>query len=275
MQPDTVFWLVLPAKMAVTAAFVVVAARAAEFAGPLIGAMVATLPISAGPAYVFLALDHGPAFIAASAVSSLAANAANVVFCVVHAAVAQSRSWAASLVAALGAWALFAIGIGAVRWTLSAALLFNLIVFAVSLPIASRFRRVAMPPVHRRWYDLPVRAGLVAVLVAIVVVLSAHVGPKVTGILALFPIVLSSLVLIFQPRIGGPATAALTANSVAGLTGYAAVLVVVHLGAVPLGPAAALLLALCVSVGWNLSIVIIRRRDPSPAWAKGRNRTPS
>ena len=124
------------------------------------------------------------------------------------------------------------------------------------------------------------------VLVAMVVVLSSHVGPKVTGILALFPIVLSSLVLIFQPRIGGPATAALTANSVAGLMGYAAVLVVVHLAAVPLGSATALLLALCVAVGWNLSVVAIRGRyaviqpradrlrDPSPGGASSGHRAP-
>jgi hypothetical protein len=32
---------------------------------------VATLPVSAGPVYVFLALDHGPAFISVSAVASL------------------------------------------------------------------------------------------------------------------------------------------------------------------------------------------------------------
>src|SRR5918999_485457 len=49
---------------AVAAAFVVVATKAAERAGALIGAMIATLPIAAGPSYFFLALDHGPAFIA-------------------------------------------------------------------------------------------------------------------------------------------------------------------------------------------------------------------
>jgi hypothetical protein len=42
------FWLALATKMLVTAAFVVVATKAAERAGSLVGAMIATLPILAG-----------------------------------------------------------------------------------------------------------------------------------------------------------------------------------------------------------------------------------
>ena len=61
--PTSLFWLSLALKMAVTAGFVVVAAMVAERAGPAIGALVATLPIAAGPAYFFVALDHDAAFI--------------------------------------------------------------------------------------------------------------------------------------------------------------------------------------------------------------------
>src|SRR6185437_13993870 len=130
----------LAAKLAVTAAFVVGAARAAEQAGPLIGAMVATLPIAAGPAYVFLALDHDSRFIAASALASLAANAANMVFCTVHAAVAQSRGVVVSLGAALGAWIVLSVAARSVDWTLLEAVSLNVVVFAACLAISRRFR---------------------------------------------------------------------------------------------------------------------------------------
>ncbi len=43
------FWLLLAAKMLTTAIIVVAASKIVERAGPFIGAMVATLPISAGP----------------------------------------------------------------------------------------------------------------------------------------------------------------------------------------------------------------------------------
>ena len=55
MFPDLAFWLALLLKMAVTALFVIAASYAAERAGPVVGAMIATLPIAAGPAYFFLA----------------------------------------------------------------------------------------------------------------------------------------------------------------------------------------------------------------------------
>ena len=69
--------------------------------------------------------------------------------------------------------------------------------------------------------DIPLRAALVATLVATVVTLSRWVGPTISGIIALFPVVYSSLMLILQPRIGGPATAAVIANGSWGLIGFA------------------------------------------------------
>ena len=71
MSPDLVFILSLALRMAVSAAFVVIASMITERSGPAIGALVATLPVSAGPSYIFLAIDHGDDFIAQSAVASL------------------------------------------------------------------------------------------------------------------------------------------------------------------------------------------------------------
>src|SRR6516164_2539725 len=58
MSPDLMFWFALTTKMAITALFVSVATIIAERLGAAVGALVATLPVSAGPVYVFLALDH-------------------------------------------------------------------------------------------------------------------------------------------------------------------------------------------------------------------------
>src|SRR5271166_626688 len=55
MSPDLMFWFALTTKMAITALFVSVATIIAERLGATVGALVATLPVSAGPVYVFLA----------------------------------------------------------------------------------------------------------------------------------------------------------------------------------------------------------------------------
>jgi hypothetical protein len=260
MSPDLLFWLSLAAKMAVTAGFVVVATATAERAGPLVGALVATLPIAAGPAYVFLALDHDASFIAAAALASLAVNAATAIFALTYAVTAQRRGLALSLAAALTAWAILAFVLRAIEWTLLAAIALNLVVIPACVTIGRRLRETAMPLVTRRWHDVPLRAVMAALLVTVVVALSARVGAAVTGILAVFPIVLTSLMLILQPRIGGRATAAVLVNTISGLGGFACCLVTLHLAAVPLGSPLALTLALAVSIVANLSIWAARRR---------------
>ena len=99
----------------------------AERAGPLIGGLVATLPISAGPVYIFLALDHDAHFIAQSALGSLVTNALNVVFAVTYALLAQKRPLPVSLGGAFAVWIALSFAVGVVPWTLPPAIAFNVV----------------------------------------------------------------------------------------------------------------------------------------------------
>lgn len=260
MSPDLAFWFSLALKMAVTAGFVVSASVVAERAGPAIGAMIATLPIAAAPSYIFLAFDHDATFIANSALGSLAANTANGLFSLIYVLLAQRQPMAMSLACALVVWFVLASTLSSVRWIPTGAIALNVVVFAILIPLAMRYCHVPMPRAMRRWYDMPLRAGMVACLVAIVVSTSTRVTPAVTGVLAVFPIVLSSLILIFQPRIGGPATAALIANGVWGLAGFSTALVVLYLAAITFGTWTAYALSLATSVIWNFIVWSVRRR---------------
>jgi len=257
--PDPMFWLSLALKMALTAAFVLSATIVTERLGPLLGALVATLPVAAGPAYIFLALDHGPDFIAQSAVSSLAVNAATAVYAVVYARLAQRHGLAISLGIGFLVWVVLAVILRGTTWTLGSALLLNVVVMPLCLIVARPLRNVPIPRVRGRWYDLIVRAGMVALLVATVVGLSFRIGPAGTGVLAVFPIVLTSIMLLLHHRVGGPGTAAVLAHTVLGLCGFAAALATLHVAAVPLGSVLALLSALAVSIAWNLGILAARQ----------------
>jgi hypothetical protein len=265
MTPELLFLASLAIKMAVSAMFVVIAVYSAERAGPMVGAMVATLPVSAGPTYIFLSLDHDAAFIANSALASFVMNAATCVLALVYAVLAQRRGMIMSVASALGAWIALAFAASLIAWATVTACIFNVIVLAGCLAIGDRLRHVRMPLVGRRWYDIPLRAGMVATLVAIVVTLSAHVGSTVTGILAVFPIVMTSLMLILHPRIGGRATAAVFANSMLGLVGFSLSCLTAHLAIVPFGKAVGLALALAVSIGCNLVFWWMRRGKRIPA----------
>jgi hypothetical protein len=260
MSPDLHFLLVLALRMAITAAFVISASIITERSGPVIGALVATLPISAGPSYVFLAIDHDAAFVAQGALASLPINANTIVMGTVYVVLAQRFGVAVSLPAALLAWLAGAVLVRSFQWTLASGILANIVVLTICLPLVQRFRVAKMPLMVRRWYDIRLRAALVATLVATVVTLSGWVGPTISGIIALFPVVYSSLMLILQPRIGGPATAAVIANGSWGLIGFAIAIAVLHLGALHLGSPTALGLALATCVGWNLGLWAYGRR---------------
>jgi len=260
MSPDLAFILTLALRMAITAVFVVSASVITERSGPVIGALVATLPISAGPSYVFLALDHDAAFIAEGARVSLPINTATIFYCLTYVALAQRRSVAVSCAGAVAVWLVLAALIRTVQWSLAGGLVADAIAFAICLPLLRRFRHVRMPLITRRWYDIPLRAALVAILVAIVVALSGWVGAGVSGTIALFPMALTSMVLILHPRIGGPPTAAVIANGGWGLMGFGVAIAVLQVTALRFGSAIALSLALATGVSWNLALWWIGRR---------------
>lgn len=260
MSPDLYFALTLIVKMVVTAAFVLAATVTAERAGPLIGGLVATLPLGAGPVYVFFALDHDAPFIAQSAVNSLAINAINVIFALVYALLAQKRSFLASFLPALLSWFVLAFIVHKIAWTLPAAVTMNVVVLTASIVIARPLRHVRIPGVRARWYDLALRAAMVAMLVGLSVTMSFRIGPNGSGILAVFPIILISIMLILHRRVGGPATAAVMANGILGLVGFAFACVSLNLSAEALGSFPGLALALSISIGWGLLVLAARRR---------------
>jgi hypothetical protein len=260
MSPELAFLLTLLLRMAITAAFVVTASVITERSGPVIGALVATLPISAGPSYVFLALDHDAAFIAEGALASLPINAATILLGLTYVVLAQRQNALVSCLGAVAVWVALASIIRSVPWTLAGGLLANAIAFAICVPLLRRFRHVKMPIITRRWYDIPLRASLVATLVATVVTASGWVGPKVSGIIALFPVVFTSMMLILHPRIGGPPTAAVFANSAWGLIGLGIAIAVLHVAALQFGSTVGLSLALATCVGWNLGLWRLGRR---------------
>jgi hypothetical protein len=257
---DFSFWALLVMKMLTSAAIVVGASLVVERSGPFLGAMIVTLPISAGPAYVFLAVDHGSDFIAASALIGLTISAATVVYMVVYSVAAQRFGVLASVGSALGVWA---ICIGLIlrgQWSLGGALALNMAVYALAIPLARKFSGAAVrtAPRKRAW-DVPFRAVLVMAVVGVTLVAGRTLGPSIAAVAALAPVVLISMALILQPRVGGTAAASVVANGVPGMLGFVGALSLLHLCAVRFGATVALILALAVSIGWNASLIALRR----------------
>lgn len=251
----------LPIKMAIAASVVVGCSVLAERTGPLVAAMIATLPISLGPVLVFLALDHDAAFIAASALGTMNANLTHSAFILSYVLLAQRLTMLPSLVAAAAVWVLVLAGVRSLALPALPLTVLTILAFGVVHMLVRPYLsvRTAAPAALSR-YAIPIRAGCVAVLAGIVTTASDRVGPLWSGVLAGLPIVLSSLIVILHPRIGGKATAAVIGSGALGLLGTGLGLAVVHWMAVPFGSWTALAMGLALSVGWNLVLTGLARR---------------
>jgi uncharacterized membrane protein (GlpM family) len=255
------FLLELALKIAMTAAIVVVASVVAERSRPFIGAMIASLPTAAGAVYIILALEHPPSFIAASAIGSVAANAAVAVFAVTYAALAQRHGLIASLGGAIAIWLVCAAILHLVDWTALTASLLNAVIFSLTIPAARRFLaegpKRALVPLKRS--DLAWRAATVALCVAIVTTASHSIGSFASGMFAVFPVVMASFIMILHPRIGGPGAANVLANVQPPLVGLWLGFLAVHYLAEPVGVWWSYAVGLLTVFAWNGFLWLTRR----------------
>lgn len=263
-MPLEAVWPALLVKVLGAALVVVLASVVAEKAGPFFGGVIATLPVSTGPAYVILAVEHDDRFIADTALSSLASNAAMITFLVLLVRLAPYRSLAVTLGVASAVWIALAALQAVAEWTVWTAVPLVLAFYALAFPLARRpipeLRKTAAPA---RWYDMPLRALLVGVLVATVTSLSRVIGPAATGIGAIYPIALSSLVVILHLRLGGAAVAAAMRSALITNPGFFLCILTLHLLAEPAGRAWALTAALVVSLAWALGVLVWKRKKPA------------
>ncbi len=272
-------WLPPLVRALTTALLVVTASVVAEAIGPFGGALVASLPVTTGPTYVFLSLQHGDEFVAAGALTSCAANAATGLFLAVYAGLMGRISPWLCLAAAELSWCAAGVAVQQVTWTPWSALLLNLVVYGAGLLLMRRVRlpdSIAAAPARRRWFELPLRAAVVALFVTLVVAISTVLGPRATGVVAAFPVGFTSLFVIVQQRLGPRAAAQLAISALPPMLGFGAMVLVLHLAVMPLGRWAALAVALPVSVLWSVAMLLLRRsttprNGPSPQSAPGKS----
>jgi hypothetical protein len=258
MLVDTLLPLLV--KVFATAATVVAASVAAERAGPVVGGIIVALPVSAGPGYVFLARQASDAFIARSALYTLAITAATALFLAVYVRVAPRLGAVASVAVALVPWL---AGAAALQWiALSwwSALALNLVAFPLAIVLTrdSAAIEAALPRVASA-RDLLLRAVLAGSLVATIVEISNLIGPRLTGSTVTFPVMLTTLGLIMHHRYGGRAAARALRGALPAMPGFSACALTLHLLAERLGAPAALVAALGVSLAASGALLLYAR----------------
>jgi uncharacterized membrane protein (GlpM family) len=264
MSPEFLFWAGLVLKMVMTATIVVIASSAVERSGPFIGALIATLPTAAGAAYIILAIEHPPSFIAASALSSAAMNAGVAVFALCYAILAQRHGILLCILGAACVWFFAAAVLRLVAWTPGSVGLLNALVFGITIPASARFRRVALShkDIKRTRYELPLRAAAAGLVVAVVTTASHRIGPFFAGTFAVFPIVVGTFVVILHRHAGGQAAGAALAHAQPPLIGLFLGFLGVHYLAEVIGVWLAYAAGLAITVAWSGVLWLVRLTWP-------------
>jgi hypothetical protein len=258
-SPELLFWYELAFKMAMTAIVVVITSIAVERSGAFIGALIAALPTAGGAAYAILAFEHSSSFIAASAIGSVATGAAVSIFSLTYAILAQRHGLVLSLGVSLAVWFAEVGLLRVIDWSPLGAVLLNVVVFGVTIPLSWRYRASGPPKKFLRTaFDIPLRALSAGIVVAVVTTASYTIGSFASGMFALFPIILCSSIVILHPRIGGQATASMLAHAQVAFVGLSFGFLTVHYLAVPLGSWWAMAIGLSICIGWSVALLLVR-----------------
>ncbi len=223
--------------------------------GPAVAGWLSAFPVVAAPILFFIAVEQGAGFAAQAAGATLSAVLAILVFALAYAWAASKLSWPFSLLIAFAAYALAVTGLTwwAPAMPVAAAAVLAALLLAPrlfpSLPDAAAGGRA-------RSSDLILRMIAAALLVLFVTTFSGTLGPQLSGILAMFP-VMSSVLTVFSHRHAGPAFAVkLLRGTVLGYFAFAAFCIVVSLALAALPMATAFALALCCA----LAVQLLSRR---------------
>ncbi len=213
-------------KLIVTPLLIAAASLAGRRWGQAVSGWFVGLPLTSGPIALFVALDHGAGFAAATAVGALAAATAEAAFCLAYAHSARHWRWPLCLATACAAFVATAV-IGkrlAVPLVVLAGIVFATLVIALRLMPAGSESPSTPPP---RW-DLPLRMITATLIVVAITEAAPTLGPRLSGVLGAFP-VYAAILTVFGHRSGAASATQVLRGLLFGLFGFAGFFLVLAL----------------------------------------------
>jgi hypothetical protein len=241
------------------------ASLAARRFGARVGGLVGGLPVVAGPILLVFALGHGRAFAANAAAGTLLGIVSLAMFIVVYARLAGRMRWSVSLLAGWGAFfamtgVLSPIAVGA-----GLALAVVLVTLALTLRAVPHAYGERLSSVRLPAWDLPLRGLSALALVLALTALADELGPKLSGLLAPFPVVASVLAVFTHAQHGEQDLLRIMRGFVIGLVAYALFCFTLAVSLRSLGTAASFLLATAIALATQATVLAITwsRREPA------------
>lgn len=185
--------------------------------GPDVAGWLSAFPIVAGPILLTLTLEQGASFAASAAEGTLLAVVAILVFSLAYAWACVRYGVARSMLLALLAYGLAVGALQALRLPLGLAFA---LVWCALLLAGRLFPAVPADGGGSRRKDLGWRMLAAALLVLLVTAGAAHMGARLSGFFAMFPVMSTVLVGFAHAGAGRGSAVALLRGMVAGYFGF-------------------------------------------------------
>jgi hypothetical protein len=255
-------------KLLLAPGFVVGASIIARRYGPLVGGLVAGLPVVAGPVLLAYALEHGRSFAASAAAGTLLGLISLIAFVVVYARLAGRLFWGVSMLAGwlafaflTAAFSALSIPVGGALALAAAAVLAGL----AALPRAAAPRGAQSP--LPAW-DLPLRALCALALVLTLTAVAGWLGPQLSGLLAPFPIIATVLATFTHAQRGTAELLRLLRGLLSGFGAFALFCFTLALALRHLGTGPSFALASCLALLMQSLLLVLM--GPARRAAAGR-----
>lgn len=260
-------------KLTVTPLLIAAATLVTRRFGPHVGGLLVGLPIMAGPISLFFAIEQGHAFATQAAIGTLLALMGVAAWSAVYGLLAPRLSWPVALLVATTAFLAVSAAASQLRVGLIAAGLGAYGTLGVAMALLrppSTMPTLGQTP----WWDIWLRMGISAVMVAAITFIAGGLGPTWSGIIGAFPVI-TTVAICFMHQQWGPAAVAVGLRGIVlSLISFVSFFIAVGLALPRTGIGPAYLIATASAVLTSMCVLAILRvsRRTHPADGASRNR---
>lgn len=227
--------------------------------GPVVSGWLVGLPLTSGPVALFLALELGNSFASNAAQGTLTGLLSLAAFCLTYCWLSFHINWLGSVLLSWGAFFVVTF----VLQNVVIPLLLAFVVVICCLIITLKFlpdnssHIVSIKPA--RW-DTPLRMIVATAFVLALTGFASLLGPRLSGLLAPFPIYATILAVFTHPVQGAPSARRLLRGVVTGVFSFAIFFLIIAALIVPLGVVLAFSLAtLAALLLHGVSLYLLRK----------------
>ena len=203
-------------KLLLTPVLIIIITMITRRWGPVIGGCCTALPLSGGPITFFLAFEQGPEFGALAARGSVMGMTGVVVFCIVYVRSSTRFSWPPAACITLACYFATVEGLSRLPLDVAGSAILTLSLLTAALYLNGRQageRITASPP----WWDIPLRMAAATALLIGLTGAASLLGPKYSGLLSVFPVFVSVMMVFNHKQYGPQATRKLAHGIMFGL----------------------------------------------------------